>query len=218
MKNYYTIMGLTQQATSDEVKNAYRDLAFMYHPDRHRTSPDRVQERAELMMQALNEAYEVLSRPERRSTFDQLLARYERAIGTGELAAAPVTPDYPVASNSAWSYDNYRNAPAPIEMNPTELNIYMEWKAALPTRLIRFFNPNPDTTELDTGGHPSWLALSWQGSRRLREGQAVELKLSITRLAWELEEPYLTSDLLIDSSIHTQAYRIPVRLTLAERG
>lgn len=65
MKDYYQILGVDRNATDDEIKRAYRRLAMKYHPDR--CSGDK---EAEEKFKEINEAYEVLSDPEKRARYD----------------------------------------------------------------------------------------------------------------------------------------------------
>lgn len=65
-KDYYHILGVSRNATAEEVKKAFRRLARKYHPDISK-EPD-----AELRMQEINEANTVLSDPEKRAAYDQL--------------------------------------------------------------------------------------------------------------------------------------------------
>jgi molecular chaperone DnaJ len=66
MVNYYEILGVGRGATSDEIKRAYRDLALRYHPDRNKSRE------AEEKFKRVNEAYAVLSDPEKRRQYDVL--------------------------------------------------------------------------------------------------------------------------------------------------
>jgi curved DNA-binding protein len=65
-KDYYQTMGVTRDATQDQIKRAYRKLARKYHPDVSK-EPD-----AEGRFKEVGEAYEVLKDPEKRSAYDQL--------------------------------------------------------------------------------------------------------------------------------------------------
>ena len=70
-QNYYQVLGISSGADAKEIKEAYRKLAFEYHPDRNNGN-----DAAADMMKRINEAYAVLSNPEKRSQYDLLLNQY----------------------------------------------------------------------------------------------------------------------------------------------
>ena len=65
-KDYYQILGLSKTASADEIKKAYRKLALQYHPDRNKGDKT-----AEEKFKEVTKAYEVLSDPQKRQTYDQ---------------------------------------------------------------------------------------------------------------------------------------------------
>lgn len=75
-KDYYTTLGVTREATPEEIKKAFRKLARQYHPD---TAQDK--KAAEEKFKEINEAHEVLSDPEKRRKYDQLGSRWNEAGG-----------------------------------------------------------------------------------------------------------------------------------------
>ena len=65
-RDYYEILGMTREASSDEIKKAYRKLAMKYHPDRNPDDPE-----AEAMFKEAAEAYEVLRDADKRARYDR---------------------------------------------------------------------------------------------------------------------------------------------------
>lgn len=64
--DYYKILGLQKKATEDEIKKAYRKEAMKWHPDKNNEN----KEEAEEKFKNINEAYEVLSNPDKRKIYD----------------------------------------------------------------------------------------------------------------------------------------------------
>jgi molecular chaperone DnaJ len=64
--DYYETLGVSRTATADEIKQAYRRLAIQHHPDKNSGN-----KQSEEKFKEVNEAYEVLSNPQKRSLYDQ---------------------------------------------------------------------------------------------------------------------------------------------------
>src|SRR5262245_48031021 len=65
-RDYYEVLGVQRNATSQELKSAYRKVALQHHPDRNPGSKE-----AEEKFKEASEAYEVLSDPEKRARYDR---------------------------------------------------------------------------------------------------------------------------------------------------
>lgn len=65
-KDYYSILGVNRQASSDDIKKAYRQLAKQYHPDRNQGDSS-----AEQKFKEINEAYDILKDDQKRAAYDQ---------------------------------------------------------------------------------------------------------------------------------------------------
>jgi curved DNA-binding protein len=77
-RDYYQALGVGRNAGDDEIRKAYRTLAKKYHPDRNRGDRS-----AEEKFKEINEAYEVLSDPQKRARYDKLGSAYKNWQSSG---------------------------------------------------------------------------------------------------------------------------------------
>ncbi len=78
-KDYYSVLGTSKSASSDEIKKAFRKLAVKYHPDRN---PDN--KAAEEKFKEISEAYEVLGDKDKRKKYDQFGRYWQQAGKTNQ--------------------------------------------------------------------------------------------------------------------------------------
>ena len=81
MSDFYEVLGVAHNSTSDEIKKAYRKLALQYHPDKNQGP---FQEAAARKFREISKAYEVLSDPRKRQQYDLQfidLGRHDSSIG-----------------------------------------------------------------------------------------------------------------------------------------
>lgn len=78
-KDYYKILGVSKNASQDEIKKAYRKLAVKYHPDKN--SGDKT---AEAKFKEINEAHEVLGDAEKKRRYDELGSNWNAYQGSGQ--------------------------------------------------------------------------------------------------------------------------------------
>lgn len=81
--DYYKILGVDRNIPQDQVREAYRKRAKLFHPDLHPNDP-----KAKAKFQALNEAYDVISDPEKRKKYDQYGERWREADAYAQQGGA----------------------------------------------------------------------------------------------------------------------------------
>ena len=106
MSNYYEILGVSKTATADEIKKAYRTLAFKYHPDRNPGDAA-----AEEKFKQISAAYDVLSDESKRRNYD--LGGY--------------SDNYSYSSQSANSQQQYQRQYQYTYQNPFGEDNFWEW-------------------------------------------------------------------------------------------
>src|SRR5271156_1283609 len=79
-RDYYKVLGVERKATEAEIKSAYRKLARKFHPD---VNPNNKE--AEAKFKEINEAYQVISDPEKRKKYDELGADWEHGVSQEEM-------------------------------------------------------------------------------------------------------------------------------------
>ena len=89
-KDYYQILGITQSASSEEIRKAYKSASMKYHPDRN---PGRD---TTSMMQDINEAYAILKNDDKRFRYDQEYSRFKQET---------TQKDAPQQTSWTYSYD-----------------------------------------------------------------------------------------------------------------
>lgn len=81
--DYYKILGVNKNIPQKDVRAAYRKRAKQFHPDLHPNDP-----KAKAKFQALNEAYEVISDPDKRAKYDQYGEQWKNADAFGGFGGA----------------------------------------------------------------------------------------------------------------------------------
>jgi curved DNA-binding protein len=99
-QDYYATLGVPKDANEKQIRSAYRKLARQYHPDVNRDNKE-----AEDRFKKINEAYEVLSDPDRRRKYDELGARWKE-YEQYERAGAGVGRD-----QSSFNWSDFASGP-----------------------------------------------------------------------------------------------------------
>ncbi len=88
--DYYEVLGVGRSASDEDLKKAFRKLAFKYHPDRNR------EDGAEESFKEINEAYEVLSDEQKRSAYDRFGHAGAQGVGGRAKSVLPLKRCFPL--------------------------------------------------------------------------------------------------------------------------
>ncbi|HEY7350205.1 MAG TPA: J domain-containing protein [Ktedonobacterales bacterium] len=99
--DYYALFEIPENASPEEVKQAYRDLVKRYYPDLYSANPT-WQRKADALMRLVNQAYAILSNPQRRQHYDHLLwAQRQTAFNLHQSDTLDQPDPYP-SSPQSW--------------------------------------------------------------------------------------------------------------------
>jgi curved DNA-binding protein CbpA len=135
MKDYYSILGLSSNASERDIKTAFKRLAVQFHPDKNPNNPT-----AEERFKQINEAYQILSDPASK-------ARYDYATWTGGQASA-ATPEpesniYYDERDRRWRTRNYTQtgtATPPVEQKKSKAGLFFVIGAVVVLSVIVILN------------------------------------------------------------------------------
>lgn len=117
MKDYYALLRVSRTASDGEIKQAFRRLAILFHPDKN-PNPD-----APVAFHEINEAYEVLGDAIQRALYDQLLAKEEG----GQLEPTFRHRDPAYQRRKQYGYKPMPREPSEGELVMAKLMPYTHW-------------------------------------------------------------------------------------------
>lgn len=88
-KDYYAILGVSKEASADDIKSAYRHMAKKYHPDVYATAEESKKKEAEAKFKEIQHAYDVLSDPDKKAAYDQYGSEDGPTMGSGGFGFNP---------------------------------------------------------------------------------------------------------------------------------
>jgi curved DNA-binding protein len=113
--DYYKILGVSADASSDQIKAAYRKLARKYHPDLNPNDKN-----ANKTFQAVNEANEVLSDPQKRKAYDQYGSDWKKAFHVTSPKKKNANKSSNARGEKYKTYANYDYGNVKVQIRITE--------------------------------------------------------------------------------------------------
>jgi DnaJ-class molecular chaperone len=92
--DYYNVLNVSRTASQEEIQKSYRRLARKFHPDLHADEEEKEKQAAKQKFQKIQQAYDVLSDPEKRQMYDQLGPEFDRMGGKSPFGGAAPEFDF----------------------------------------------------------------------------------------------------------------------------
>lgn len=133
MTTYYAVLGISEQATPDDIRRAYRRLVLLTHPDR---TPDPA---AHQRFLAVNEAYEALNEPTRRSFYDTQLREIRNRVRPLQSAPAATRASRRPPPPPIWRRRSYVPKRLNFPAYARTARRWGKWLAVLPLLILLDF-------------------------------------------------------------------------------
>jgi molecular chaperone DnaJ len=146
-KDLYEVLGISKGASQDEIRRSYRKLARKYHPDANREDP-----KAEERFKEVQQAYEILSDPEKRREYDEGPRAYFGGAGTSPGGASErVNVNFSDFSDLFGNFGDVfgatRNRPQAIRGEDITVSVNLKFKDALEGITTRIAAPIEEACE-----------------------------------------------------------------------
>ncbi len=103
--DYYRLLGVAPDADEKQIRSAFLKITRKFHPDRHRNAPSQLHLAIYDIFKRLNEAYRVLSDPDKRQLYDSQLANGKTRFSTDlRMSMVPRTPEQTIRSKDARTF------------------------------------------------------------------------------------------------------------------
>ncbi len=103
--DYYRLLGIERDARAGQVKKAFLQITARFHPDRHRNADPGIRDAIYNIFKRLNEAYRVLSDPQKKTVYDaQLDAGNTRFSTDLRMSTVPKSPEETITSREARQF------------------------------------------------------------------------------------------------------------------
>jgi molecular chaperone DnaJ len=152
--DYYKVLGVSNKASQDEIKKAYRKLARQYHPDRNQDDP-----RAEERFKEVQEAYDTLSDPEKRKQYDAG-GSFAGFGGRNPFAGAPggggFAADLGDIFSGVFNRGGRQASPQPGRGRDLETEVHLPFEQAVEGTQVSITVPKAATCKIcgGTGANP----------------------------------------------------------------
>ena len=152
-KDLYKILGVSKEASQEEIRRSYRKLARKYHPDANREDP-----KAEERFKEVQHAYEILSNPEKKREYDEGPRTFFRGPGapSGGRAGARTDPNFSDFSDLFGSFGDVfggvgRGRPQTTRGEDVTVNVNLKFIDALKGVTTRIAAPVEEACEVCRG-------------------------------------------------------------------
>ncbi|XP_003707298.1 dnaJ protein homolog 1 [Megachile rotundata] len=139
-KDYYRILGISQNASDDEIKKAYRKLALKYHPDKNRSAG------AEEKFKEIAEAYEVLSDAKKREVYDKFGEEGLKG-GAGTAGGGGGGTSYAFHGDPKATFAQFFGSASPFQT-------FFEFGGPIGNRVFSFHDDDMDIDDIGLGVGP----------------------------------------------------------------